>query len=603
MFFVGLVGILERYLTWPIDVGTLKINGRCARILIDTGAQRSFVSEAFAGEFNVPLVPMAQALLVSTSLGEDIERDSHYPSCEVEVEGQNLSCDFVPLSMIEFDAILGMDWLEKHHARVDCYTKVLELESDEGVTLRFEGDRAKSNSCIISAVRARSMMRKGCHAYLAYVIDKTKEEASIDDVRVVCKYPDVFPKDLPGLPPDREIEFVIEVEPGTKPISIPLYRMAPAELNELKTQLLELLDNGFIRPSHSPWGAPVLFVKKKDGTLRMCIDYRQLNKVTIKNRYPLPRIDDLFDQLRGATVFSKIDLRSGYHQLKIKEDDIPKSAFRTRYGHFEFLVMSFGLTNAPTAFMDLMNRVFHKYLDRFVIVFIDDILIYSKSEEEHEEHLILVLETLREKQLYAKFSKCEFWLKEIGFLGHVVSGSGIAVDNKKTEAITEWERPKNVKEIRSFLGLAGYYRKFVEKFFVLASPLTKLTRKGAKFVWDDKCEKGFIELKKRLTEAPVLALPKQGMGYDVYSDASIQGLGWVLMLEGRVNAYASRQLKKHEVNYPTHDLELGAVVFALKIWRHYLYGETCHMYTDHKSLKHVFTQKKLKHEDREGGWS
>ncbi|CAH9102252.1 unnamed protein product [Cuscuta epithymum] len=567
--------------------------GRMRESLSIPGAQRSFVNEAFAKRLGVESAPLMQTLVVSTPLGDDVERTCYYPSCGVEVNGQALTCDFVPLSMIEFDAILGMDWLERNHARVDCYTKVLELEGNDGETLRFEGDRGRSNSCIISAVRARSMMRKGCHAYLAYVVDKTKEETNIDDVRVVCKYPDVFPKDLPGLPPDREIEFVIEVEPGTKPISIPPYRMAPAELNELKTQLQELLDNGFIRPSHSPWGAPVLFVKKKDGTLRMCIDYRQLNKVTIKNRYPLPRIDDLFDQLRGATVFSKIDLRSGYHQLKIKEDDIPKSAFRTRYGHFEFLVMSFGLTNAPAAFMDLMNRVFHKYLDRFVIVFIDDILIYSESEEEHEEHLILVLETLREKQLYAKLSKCEFWLKEIGFLGHVVSGSGIAVDNKKIEAITEWERPKNVKEIRSFLGLAGYYRKFVEKFSVLASPLTKLTRKGAKFIWDDKCEKGFIELKKRLTEAPVLALPKQGVGYDVYSDVSIQGFGCVLMQNGRVIAYASRQLKKHEVNYPTHDLELGAVVFALKIWRHYLYGETCHIYTDHKSLKYVFTQKEL----------
>ncbi|CAH9089240.1 unnamed protein product [Cuscuta europaea] len=536
---------------------------------------------------------MTQTLLVSTPLGDDVERDHYYESCEVEVTGQPLTCDFVPLSMLEFDAILGMDWLEKHHARVDCYTKVLELEDDEGNTIRFEGDRGRSQSCIISVMRARKMIKKGCHAYLAYVVDETKKEVDINDVRVVCKYPNVFPKDLSGLPPDREIEFVIEVEPGTKPISIPPYRMAPAELQEFKVQLQELLDNGFIRPSHSPWGAPVLFMKKKDGTLRMCIDYRQLNKVTIKNRYPLPRIDDLFDQLRGAMVFSKIDLRSDYHQLKIKERDIPKSAFRTRYGHYEFLVMSFGLTNAPTAFMDLMNRVFSEYLDQFVIVFIDDILIYSRDEEEHAHHLRLVLERLREKQLFAKFSKCEFWLKETGFLGHVISGSGVAVDNAKIEAIIDWERHKNVKEIHSFLGLAGYYHKFVEIFSVLASPLTKLTKKGTKFVWDDKCEKGFLELKKRLTEAPVLALPVQGIGYDIYSDTSIQGLGCVLMQNGKVIVYASRQLRKHEVNYPTHDLELGAVVFALKIWRHYLYGETCHIYTDHKSLKYVFTQKEL----------
>ncbi|KAK5832835.1 hypothetical protein PVK06_016638 [Gossypium arboreum] len=219
----------------------------------------------------------------------------------------------------------------------------------------------------------------------------------MEQLSVVNEFTDVFPEELPGLPPDREVEFIIDVIPGTAPISITPYRMAPAELKELKTQLQELLDKGFIRPSTSPWGAPVLFVKKKDGSLRLCIDYRQLNKVTIKNKYPLPRIDDLFDQLKGAAVFSKIDLRSGYYQLKVKECDVPKTAFRTRYGHYEFLVMPFGLTNAPAAFMDLMNRIFQSYLDRFVVVFIDDILVYSKTESEHAQHLRIVLQTLREK--------------------------------------------------------------------------------------------------------------------------------------------------------------------------------------------------------------
>ncbi len=228
--------------------------------------------------------------------------------------------------------------------------------------------------------------------------------------------------------------------------------MAPSELKELKIQLQELLEKGFIRPSVSPWGAPVLFVKKKDGSLRLCIDYRQLNRVTVRNKYPLPRIDDLFDQLRGATVFSKIDLRSGYHQLKIKDSDVPKTAFRTRYGHYEFLVMPFGLTNAPAAFMDLMNRVFQLYLDQFVVVFIDDILVYSRNRNEHEEHLRVVLQILRERKLYAKFSKCEFWLDRVGFLGHVISGDGVSVDPTKIEAILNWNRPTSVSEVRSFLG-------------------------------------------------------------------------------------------------------------------------------------------------------
>ena len=264
--------------------------------------------------------------------------------------------------------------------------------------------------------------------YLAHVVDTHSSEMGLEDVPVVRDFPDVFPDDLPGLPPEREIDFLIDLVPGIAPISLPPYRMAPAELKELKTQLQELVDRGFIRPSISPWGAPVLFVKKKDDTWRLCIDYRQLNKVTIRNRYPLPRIDDLFDQLQGARVFSKIDLRSGYHQLRIRELDILKTAFRTIYGHYEFLVMSFGLTNAPAVFMDLMNRVFRPYLDRFVIVFIDDILVYSRSELEHERHLGLVLQTLRQYHLYAKFSKCEFWLSRVGFLERVVSAYGIYVD-------------------------------------------------------------------------------------------------------------------------------------------------------------------------------
>ncbi|MDN4191041.1 hypothetical protein DDA71_12030, partial [Bifidobacterium longum subsp. longum] len=301
----------------------------------------------------------------------------------------------------------------------------------------------------------------------------------------------------------------------------------------------------------------------------------------------------MFDQLRGATVFSKIDLRSGYHQLKIKDSDVPKTAFRTRYGHYEFLVMPFGLTNAPAAFMDLMNRVFQPYLDQFVVVFIDDILVYSRNRNEHEEHLRVVLQILRERKLYAKFSKCEFWLDRVGFLGHVISGDGVSVDPTKIEAILNWNRPTSVSEVRSFLGLAGYYRRFVEGFSLIAAPLTRLTRKSVKFEWTDEYEQSFQELKKRLTTAPVLVIPSTDEGFVIYSDASHQGLGCVLMQNGRVVAYASRQLRNHEKNYPTHDLELAAVVFALKLWRHYLYGAKCEIYTDHKSLKHLFTQKEL----------
>ncbi|CAM8993618.1 unnamed protein product [Rhodiola kirilowii] len=341
--------------------------------------------------------------------------------------------------------------------------------------------------------------------------------------------------------------------------------MAPAELKELKVQIEKLLEQGFIRPSTSPWGAPVLFVKKKDGSLRLCVDYRKLNQVTI---------------------------RTSYHQLRIKEEDIPKTAFRSQYGHFEFLVMSFGLTNAPAAFMELMHRVLKPFLDDFVIVFIDDILIYSKSREQHEQHLRMVLQTLREHKLYAKMEKCDFWTSKITFLGHVISREGISVDPVKVEAVLNWKTPKTVFEIRSFLGLAGYYRRFIENFARLANPLTRLTRKGVKFEWDEACE-AFEELKIKLTTTPVLVIPSSEEKYIVYCDASLNGLGCVLMQQGRVVAYGSRQLKPHELNYPTHDLELASIVFALKIWRCYLYGVDFEVYSDHKSLKHLFTQKDL----------
>ena len=270
--------------------------------------------------------------------------------------------------------------------------------------------------------------------------------------------------------------------------------------------------------------------------------------------------------------------------MRVRENDVSKTAFRTRYSHYEFLVMPFRLTNAPFAFMDFMNRVFSPYLDKFVIVFINDILVYSGSPEEHAEHLWTVLQILRERQLYTKFSKCQFWLDKVAFLGHVISTEGISVDPQKIEAIVNWKLPTNVSEVRSFLKLAGYYRKFVKRFSKIATSLTNLLKKDQKFDWSDTCEHNFEELRQRLTTTPVLALPSGKDGYVVYSEASRQGLGCVLRQDGRVIAYASCQLKKYEESYPTHDLELAVVVFSLKIWRHYLYGVPCQIFADHKSM-------------------
>ncbi|GJU00182.1 putative reverse transcriptase domain-containing protein [Tanacetum coccineum] len=357
--------------------------------------------------------------------------------------------------------------------------------------------------------------------------------------------------------------------PGAAPVARAPYRLAPSEMQELSNQLQELADRGFIRPSTSPWGAPVLFVKKKDGSFRMCIDYRELNKLIVKNRYPLPRIDDLFDQLQGSSVYSKIDLRLGYHQLRVRDKDIPKTAFKTRYIHYKFQVMPFGLTNAPAVFMDLINRVCEPYLDKCVIVYIDDILIYSRNKEEHANHLRIILELLKKEKLCAKFSKCDFWISIVQFLGHLIDSQGLHVDPAKIEAVKNWATHTTPIEIRQFLGLAGYYRRFIKDFSKIAKSLTELTQKNKKYIWGEDQESAFQLLKQKLC------------------------LGAVLMQREKVIAYASRQLKPNEENYTTHDLELGAVVFALKIWRHYLYGTKCTVFTDHKSLQHILNQKEL----------
>ncbi|XP_069147076.1 uncharacterized protein [Solanum lycopersicum] len=489
----------------------------------------SYVSSSFANGLNLHCELLDMPIRVSTPVGESVIIEKVYRSCLVTFVGSNTYVDFVILEMVDFDVIVGMTWLSPNFAIFDCNAKTVTLAKPGTDPLVWEGDYTSTPVRIISFHRAKRTVSKGCLSFLAHIRDDTTQVPSIESVSVVREFLDVFPADLPGMPPDRDIDFCIDLEPGTRPISIPPYRISPAELRELKVQLQELLSKGFIRPSASPWGAPMLFVKIKDGSFRMCIDYRQLNKVTIKNKYPIPRIDDLFDQLQGACVFSKIELRSGYHQLKIRATDVPKTAFRTRYGHYEFVVMSFGLTNAPAAFMSLMNRIFKPYLDLVVIVFIDDILVYSKSKKEHEEHLRIVLEMLREKKLCAKFSKCEFWLDAVSFLGHVVSKDGVMVDPSKIETVKNWVRPTNVSEIRSFVGLASYYRRFVKGFSSIASQLTNLTKQNVPFVWSDECEESFQKLKTLLTTAPILTLPVEGKNLIVYCDASYSNLGAVLM--------------------------------------------------------------------------
>ncbi|GKB16558.1 putative reverse transcriptase domain-containing protein [Tanacetum coccineum] len=504
-----------------VVTGTFLLNNRYARVLFDSGSDKSFINSEFSHLIDIKPVRLNISYEVELVDGKLVSTNTVLRGCTLNLLNQLFEVDLMPIELGTFDVIIGMDWLVKHDALIVCGKKEVHIPV-KGKMLVVKGNCDESRLKVVSCIKVIKYIEMGCHLFIAHVTKKEPQEKHLEDVPIICDFPEVFPNDLPGLPPPRQVEFRIELMPGAAPVARASYCLAPSELKELSDQLKELSDKGFIRPSLSPWGAPVLFVKKKGGPFRMCIDYRELNKITFKNRYPLPRIDDLFDQLQGSSVYSKIDLRSGYHQLHIREEDIPIIAFRTRYGHFEFQVMPFGLTNAPAVFMDLMYRVCKPYLDKFVIVFIDDILIYSKSKEDHEEHLKIILRLLKKEKLYAKFSKSDFWLDSVQFLGHMIDIEGVHIDPSKIKAINNWTSPTTPTKVRQFLGLAGYYRRFIEGFSLIAKPLTKLIQKNKKYECGEDEEEAFQKLKKKLCSAPLLALPEGSKDFVVYCDASVK---------------------------------------------------------------------------------
>ncbi|GJV51967.1 putative reverse transcriptase domain-containing protein [Tanacetum coccineum] len=382
------------------------------------GTDRSFVSTAFSTLLDITPDTLDVSYAIKLADGRISKTNIVLRGYMLGLLGHPFNIDLMPVELGSFDVIVGMDWLVNRRAVIVCDEKIVRIPYGDEV-----------------------LIVQGCPIFLAQITKKETEdkfeEKKLEDVPIVRDIPDVFPEGLPGFPPMRQVKFQIKLVPGAAPVARAPYRLAPSKLQELSTQLQEIYDKGFIRPSSSPWGAQVMFVKKKDGSFGMCVNYRELNKLIVKNRYSLSRIDDLFDQFQGSRVYSKIDLRSGYHQLRVREEYIPKTVFKTHYGHYEFQVVSFGLTNALAVFMDLMNQVCKPYLDKFVNIFIDDILIYSKSEEEHTEHLKLILELLKKEELYAKFSKCEFWLSKVQFLVQMIDSEGIHVDPAKIESIKD----------------------------------------------------------------------------------------------------------------------------------------------------------------------
>ena len=368
--------------------------------------------------------------------------------------------------------------------------------------------------------------------------------------------------------------------------------MNPKETMEIQRQVEELIAKGLVRESLSPCAVPALLVPKKDGSMRMCVDSRAINKITIKYRHPIPRLEDMLDELHGSRVFSKVDLRSGYYQIRIREGDEWKTAFKTKGGLYEWLVMPFGLSNAPSTFMRLMNQVFRPFIGRFVVVYFDDILVYSQSEEEHLDHLTQVMKVLEKEKLYGNLKKCSFFTQEVTFLGYIVTAQGIKVDESKIEAIRSWPTPSSIHDVRSFHGLASFYRRFIRDFSTITAPMTDVLKQTS-FKWNPKAQQAFEEVKKKLTQAPVLALPCFEKIFEVECDASGVGIGGVLTQEGRPIAYFSEKLCDSKRKYSTYDKEFYAIIRSLEHWSHYLVANEFILHSDHEALKYIQGQHKL----------
>ena len=591
-------------------------NGQVATILLDSGASDVFIDTEFARRCGLELTASdRQIRLADGSLARAAGRAT--ATCSLEAaKGSPIpfEASFTATSLESYDAILGMTWLTAHDPLIGW--------RDRSITLRTPGrphrlirplEVIASESLTVARIATitckglQKAHRRGEVEELYFVKLQSTEARALDQSndpavkQLLTEFADVFPSSLPHAAetPNRGVEHRIELKPGSSiPPPRPLRHQSAKDAAAMRDYVQAGIESGQIQVSQSPYGSMAIVVWKKDGTPRVVIDYRALNDVTVKNKYPLPLMDELFDRVHGANVFSLIDLRTGFHQIKIHPDDREKTAFRTRFGSFEYTVLPMGLCNAPGTFMQLMNDTFRDALDRFVLVFLDDILVFSKTREEHIVHVREVLTRLRKQKLYAKLSKCELFRDEVTFLGHRIGAKGLSVSQDKISAVRDWQAPKNVADVRSFLGFANFYRRFVKNYSLIALPISELTKNDVKFAWGEEQQKAFVELKRALCSAPVLLIPDPSLPYTLNCDACDYAVGATLQQDQgnglQPVAYRSRKLTPAERNYDVREKEFLAIVDACSHWRQYLHSdEPFRLLSDHDSIKYHRTMPNL----------
>jgi len=561
-----------------------KINKCPILILIDSGSTHNFLHADLVDKLGCPTTTI-KPMMVEAANGGTMSCTSICKNLQWKMQGVQFQVDIFVMKLQNYDMVLGIQWLKLLGNVLSNYEErwVSFWWQNREVTLRGENPRLAqsihleelngllSTETLLSEVKLCSLRVVGKADLVspAQGVPHAWEDNENSPLQtLLAAYQHIF-CDPRGLPPARRHDHKIPLKDESQAVNLRSYRYSGLQKDTLETLVAEMLEAGIVQPSNSPFASPVVLVKKKDQTWRFCVDFRALNKITIKDKYPIPIIDELLEELEGAAIFSKIDLRAGYHQIWMVSEDVFKTTFRTHNGHYEFLVMPFGLSNAPATFQSLMNDIFRDHLRKFILVFFDDILVYSKTMADHIQHLRLVFELLCTHQLVAKESKCVFGTKQMEYLGHVITKEGVSTDPHKVTAILQWPVPTTIKQLRSFLGLTGYYRKFVQGYGTICRPLTQLLQKDS-FIWTDTATMVFKQLKEAMSQPPVLALSNFDKTFVVETDASGVGIEAVLMQEGHPIAFVSKALGPRQLALSTYERELLAIVFVVTKWKHYL---------------------------------